>query len=117
MTTAIIKDMPFPVHRPRRLRSTASIRSLVRETPLDPGDFVLPLFICEGEGVRKDISSMPGHAQLSIDKIVKECEEVASLGIGGVILFGIPVHKDEQASGAYDDQGIVQRAIREIKKV
>jgi porphobilinogen synthase len=88
----------------------------VRETPLAPSDFILPLFVCEGEGVRRDISSMPGHAQLSIDLIVRECEEVVSLGIGGVILFGIPQHKDEHASGAYDDSGIVQRAIRAIKQ-
>src|SRR5947209_2881442 len=103
--------MPFPVQRPRRLRTTESIRSLVRETRLDPGDFILPLFICEGEGVRRQISSMPGHAQQSIDNIVKECAAVYGLGIGGVILFGIPEKKDESASGAYDDGGIVQRAI------
>jgi porphobilinogen synthase len=108
--------MPFPLHRLRRLRANEALRTLVRETPLAPSDFILPLFICEGEGVRKDISSMPGHAQLSIDLILKECREVASLGIGGVILFGIPQHKDEHASGAYDDAGIVQRAIRAIKQ-
>jgi porphobilinogen synthase len=79
-------------------------------------NFILPLFVCEGEGVRKDISSMPGHAQLSVDLIVKECQEAVSLGIGGVILFGIPQHKDEHASGAYDDSGIVQKAIRAIKR-
>jgi porphobilinogen synthase len=108
--------MPFPLHRPRRLRANESLRQLVRETPLAPSDFVLPLFACEGEGIRKDISSMPGHAQLSVDKIVEECSEAASLGIGGVLLFGIPAHKDEHASGAYDDAGIVQRAIRAIKE-
>lgn len=108
--------MPFPLHRPRRLRSTESIRKLVRETHLAPSYFVLPLFACEGEGVRKDISSMPGHAQLSVDKIVEECREAVSLGLGGVLLFGIPAHKDEHASGAYDDDGIVQRAIRAIKQ-
>jgi porphobilinogen synthase len=108
--------MPFPLHRLRRLRAKESLRKLVRETSLAPSNFILPLFVCEGEGVRKDISSMPGHAQLSIDLIVKECGEVASLGIGGVILFGIPQHKDEHASGAYDDSGIVQRAIRAIKQ-
>ena len=111
-----MEDMPFPLHRLRRLRAKESLRKLVRETPLAPSNFILPLFVCEGEGVRKDISSMPGHAQLSIDLIVKECGEVASLGIGGVILFGIPQHKDEHASGAYDDSGIVQRAIRAIKQ-
>jgi len=88
----------------------------VRETRLSPSNFILPLFVCEGEGVRKDISSMPGHAQLSVDLIVKECQEAVSLGIGGVILFGIPQHKDEHASGAYDDSGIVQKAIRAIKR-
>jgi porphobilinogen synthase len=111
-----MEDMPFPLHRLRRLRAKESLRKLVRETPLAPSNFILPLFVCEGEGVRKDISSMPGHAQLSIDLIVKECGEVASLGIGGVILFGIPQHKDEHASGAYDDSGIVQRAIRAVKQ-
>jgi porphobilinogen synthase len=92
------------------------MRRLVRETPLAPSNFILPLFVVEGEGIRKEISSMPGHAQLSIDNVVKECEEVEALGIGGVILFGIPSHKDEHASGAFDDAGIVQNAIRAIKK-
>jgi porphobilinogen synthase len=108
--------MPFPLHRLRRLRANESLRRLVRETRLSPSNFILPLFVCEGEGVRKDISSMPGHAQLSVDLIVKECREAVSLGIGGVILFGIPQHKDEHASGAYDDSGVVQRAIRAIKQ-
>ena len=108
--------MSFPVHRPRRLRRTESIRALVRETQLEPSNFILPLFICEGDNLRKDIGSMPGHAQLSIDRIVAECREVASLGVSGVILFGIPAEKDEQASGAYADDGIVQRAIRAIKQ-
>ncbi len=82
--------MPFPIHRMRRNRATESLRNLVRETQLDPGDFILPLFACPGQGVRRPINSMPGHAQLSIDEIVKECSEAQSLGIGGVILFGIP---------------------------
>jgi porphobilinogen synthase len=107
--------MPFPTHRPRRLRSTESIRRVVRETRLEPPNFILPLFICPGEGVRKPIGSMPPHCQLSIDNAVEECREVRDLGIGGVILFGLPESKDEEASGAYDDQGIVQRAIRAIK--
>jgi porphobilinogen synthase len=107
--------MAFPVHRPRRLRSTESIRSLVRETALAPDDFILPLFVCPGEGVKREIGSMPGNYQMSIDGIVRECAEVASLGVSGVILFGIPESKDETASGAYDDQGIVQRAVRAIK--
>lgn len=107
--------MSFPVHRPRRLRVSESMRRLVRETHLQPENFVLPLFACPGEGVRREISSMPGHAQLSIDLIVKECEEAKSLGIGGVILFGIPSSKDEVGSEGYDPNGIVQRTVRAIK--
>jgi porphobilinogen synthase len=99
----------------RRLRATAPLRDLVRETRLDPAQFILPLFACPGEGVRREISSMPGHAQLSIDLIVKECEEARALGIGGVLLFGIPASKDEMASGAYEENGIVQTAVRAIK--
>ncbi|MDZ4802817.1 MAG: porphobilinogen synthase [Bryobacteraceae bacterium] len=108
--------MAFPVHRPRRLRVSESVRSLVRETHLQPSNFILPLFVCEGEGIRKEITSMPGNAQMSVDRIVEECREIHSLGIGGIILFGIPKHKDEEASGAYADDGIVQRAIRAIKR-
>src|SRR5689334_25415866 len=107
--------MPFPIHRPRRLRSSESMRALVRETRLHPSQFILPLFVCPGEGVRREISAMPGNFQMSIDQFVKECEEVYSLGIGGVILFGLPETKDEMASGAYDDNGIVQRAVRAAK--
>ena len=107
--------MAFPVHRPRRLRVSESMRRLVRETHLQPENFVLPLFICPGEGVRREISSMPGHAQLSIDLAVKECEEAARLGLGGVILFGLPSSKDEIGSEGYDPNGIVQRAVRAIK--
>ncbi len=108
--------MPFPTHRPRRLRSSEPIRRLVRETTLSPANFILPLFAVEGEGIRKEISSMPGNYQLSIDELVKECVECASLGIGGVILFGIPNQKDEEASQAYAEDGIVQRAVRAIKQ-
>ena len=104
--------MPFPVHRPRRLRNSEPVRRLVRETKLDPSQFILPLFVCPGEGVRKEISSMPGNAQLSVDRLVREAEECRSLGLGGVILFGIPEAKDELASGAYDMDGITQRAVR-----
>lgn len=107
--------MPFPIQRPRRLRSSEPMRRLVRETALDPADFILPLFVVEGEGVRKEISSMPGNYQLSIDELLKECQECRSLGIGGVILFGIPDHKDEEASQGYAPQGIVQRAVKAIK--
>src|SRR4051794_12435715 len=107
--------MPFPIQRPRRLRSSEGMRRLVRETELAPNDFVLPLFICPGEGIRRPISSMPPQCQLSIDSAVEECRTVASLGIGGVMLFGLPEAKDEMASGAYDENGIVQRAVRAIK--
>ena len=92
------------------------MRRIVRETSLEPADFILPLFICPGEGVRKPIGSMPPHCQMSVDIAVEECREVKALGIGGIILFGLPESKDEEASGAYDDQGIVQRAIRAIKR-
>lgn len=108
--------MAFPVQRPRRLRSSESIRRLVRETQLAPSQFILPLFVCGGEGVRKEISSMPGNAQLSIDRLVAECEECWRLGLGGVILFGIPEEKDELASGAYASDGITQRALRAVKQ-
>ena len=91
------------------------MRRVVRETQLEPADFILPLFTVPGEGVRKPISSMPGNFQLSIDELVKECDSAHKLGIGGVILFGIPSHKDEMASENYDDNGIVQRAIRAVK--
>jgi porphobilinogen synthase len=108
--------MPFPTHRLRRLRSNEALRGLVRETRLHPGQFILPLFVCPGEGVRREIGAMPCNYQLSVDELVKECAEVRSLGIGGVILFGLPESKDEMASGAYDDNGIVQRAIRAIRR-
>jgi porphobilinogen synthase len=100
----------------RRLRATESMRRLVRETRLDPAQFVLPLFAVEGAGIRREIVSMPGNYQLSVDELVKECEKTHGLGVGGVILFGIPTHKDECASGAYDDNGIVQQSIRAIKR-
>ena len=91
------------------------MRRLVRETRLSPAQFILPLFVCPGEGVRREIASMPGNYQLSIDNLVRECAEVNSLGIGGVILFGLPESKDEMASGAYADDGIVQSAIRAVR--
>jgi porphobilinogen synthase len=98
------------------LRRTEAIRSLVRETHLEASNFIYPLFLVPGEGRRKEISSMPGNYQLSIDEAIKECEEAKSLGLGGVLLFGIPEHKDEIASGAYDPHGIVQEGVRAIKK-
>ena len=108
--------MDFPATRLRRLRATPALRSLMRETHLAPSMLVYPLFLCEGEGVRREVSSMPGVFNLSIDEAVKEVEACAALGIGGILLFGIPDKKDEQASGAYADHGIVQRGIRAIKK-
>jgi porphobilinogen synthase len=100
----------------RRLRRTEAMRSLVRETHLHPGALIYPLFICPGEGVRKEISSMPGVFNLSIDEAMKEAEACASLGIGGLLLFGLPAEKDEQASGAWAADGIVQTALRTFKK-
>jgi porphobilinogen synthase len=108
--------MPFPTHRLRRLRISEPMRNLVRETRLNPAQFVLPLFVCPGDGIKREISSMPNNFQMSIDEIVRECEAVESLGIGGVILFGLPETKDEMATGAYDENGIVQRAVRAIKR-
>src|SRR5260370_9936278 len=108
--------MPFPIQRPRRLRANESIRSLVRENRLDPSRFILPLFVWRGEGGRRESGSMLGNYQMSVDARVRECGEVQSLGVGGVILFGLPETKDETASGAYDDDGIVQRAIRALKR-
>ncbi len=108
--------MPFPIHRMRRLRSSEPMRRLVRETHLEPAQFILPLFVCPGEGVKHEISSMPCNYQMSVDEIVKEAGEVKRLGIGGIILFGLPETKDEEATGAYADDGIVQRAIRAIKR-
>jgi porphobilinogen synthase len=107
--------MNFPATRLRRLRRTEAIRSLVRETHLHPGALIYPLFICPGEGIRKEIGSMPGCFNLSIDEAMKEAEVCAALGIGGLLLFGLPAEKDEQASGAWADDGIVQTALREFK--
>lgn len=108
--------MAFPITRMRRTRRTEALRSLVRETRLSPAGFIYPLFVCPGEGVRREVRSMPGVFNLSVDEAVKECAEVASLGIGGVILFGLPETKDEAATGAWAEDGIVQRAARAIKQ-
>ncbi|MBZ5521289.1 MAG: porphobilinogen synthase [Acidobacteriia bacterium] len=108
--------MTFPVTRLRRMRQSEALRSLVRETRLTPTNFIYPLFVCPGEGVRKEISSMPGVFNLSVDEAVKEAKEAKSLGLGGIILFGLPEKKDEAATGAWADDGIVQRATRAIKK-
>jgi porphobilinogen synthase len=105
----------FPYQRPRRLRKNTTIRSMVRETSLSPDDFIYPLFITYGKNVRKEIKSMPGCYQESVDMVVRHAKEVHSLGIPAVILFGIPEHKDEIGSGAFDPHGVVQKAIRAIK--
>ena len=108
--------MEFPIVRSRRLRSSETIRKMVRETRLSPDEFIYPLFAVEGSGVKNEISSMPGVYQMSVDNIVKECCEVEKLGIPSVILFGIPAHKDGEGSGAYASDGIVQKAVRAIKE-
>ncbi|NOZ26391.1 MAG: porphobilinogen synthase [Nitrospirae bacterium] len=105
----------FPVHRPRRLRSSETIRRMVRETILLPDDFIYPLFVTFGKGVKKPIPSMPGCHQESVDEAVKTARETYSLGIPGVILFGIPEHKDETGSSAWAPDGVVQAAIKAIK--
>src|SRR6185503_1048125 len=104
------------INRPRRLRRTEAIRALVRETSLTPDDFVYPLFVCEGEGVRKEIGSMPGVFNLSIDHLVREVEGARKSGVRSVILFGIPDEKDDVGTQAYAEDGIVQRAIRALKR-
>jgi porphobilinogen synthase len=108
--------MPFPQTRLRRLRQTPVLRDLVRETRLDPGDFVMPLFVEAGLDGRTPIEAMPGVDRLSISAAVEEAGEIASLGIPAVLLFGIPDHKDDEGTGAYDDEGIVQLATRAIKQ-
>jgi len=106
----------FTFKRLRRTRMTASLRSMVCETELSKNDFIYPLFVVRGKNIKKEISSMPGVYQMSIDILVKECAEVKSLGMPAVILFGIPEHKDEVGSGAYHPNGIIQQAVRAIKK-
>ncbi len=108
--------MSFPVHRPRRLRRTAALRGLVRETRLTSSGLVYPMFAVPGTGVRKEITSMPGIFQQSVDRVVEECREVADLGIPAVLLFGLPEHKDETATEASSPHGAVQRAIQAIRK-
>jgi porphobilinogen synthase len=107
--------MAFPANRPRRLRRTETLRTLVRETRLTPESFVYPLFICPGTGIRKEVRSMPGVFNLSVDEAVKEVRETRALGVSSIILFGLPEKKDEVASGAWAEDGIVQRAARAIK--
>ena len=108
--------MGFPVHRPRRLRKNENIRRLVRETTLTVDDFIYPLFIEEGENIKLEIPSMPGIFRYSLDRIDEELEEVVNLGIPAVLLFGIPKHKDAVGSETWNDEGIIQKAIRQKKK-
>ena len=108
--------MGFPTQRPRRLRLNSNIRDLVRETQLSRHDFIYPLFVCEGDGVRQEIVSMPNVFRLSVDQLVREVELAAELGIRAIILFGIPTEKDEAGSSGYHEDGIVQRALRELKQ-
>src|SRR4051812_27167659 len=105
--------MAFPVHRPRRLRRSETLRGLVRETTLAPSNFIYPLFVVEGRGVRKAVSSMPGIFNLSIENAVEEARAAYKLGVRCVIVFGIPDKKDARGSGAYAKEGVVQKAIRE----
>jgi porphobilinogen synthase len=107
--------MKFPTYRPRRLRRNEKLRQLIRETSLEPRNFIYPLFVGPGKDNAQPVSSMPGVAQLTVDRAVRECQDVSALGIPAVILFGIPERKDAVASEAYADDGVVQQAIRAIK--
>ena len=108
--------MLFPDYRPRRLRQNEAFRKMIRETQLSVNDLIYPMFVVSGKGIRRPISSMPGIFQLSIDQLIKEAQEVQALKIPAVILFGIPDKKDEKASGAYDSNGIIQRAMKTLKE-
>lgn len=105
----------YPKTRLRRLRMTPNLRAMVRETSLEPADFIAPLFVVHGEGIREEIKTMPGQYRLSIDELVSECQELYRLGVLSVMLFGIPAHKDATGSEAYSDEGIVQQGIRALK--
>jgi porphobilinogen synthase len=107
--------MPFPLYRPRRLRESPLLRSMVRETALRVDDFVYPLFAVHGRGVREPIGSMPGQCRLSIDELLKECKDAASMGIPAVLLFGLPRDKDPRGTEAYAEDGIIQQAVRAVK--
>lgn len=111
-----MSEAGFPAVRPRRLRRTAQLRSLVRETDLGPGNLVLPLFVTEGDGVRRPVSSMPGVDQTSVDELLRDAEQALGLGIPAVLLFGIPAEKDEVGSTGYSGDGVVQRAVRALKR-
>lgn len=105
------------IHRPRRLRQSEMIRSMVRETKVTVDDLIYPLFVVEGHNIKKEISSLEGNYHLSVDQLEEEIKEIVTLGIRGVLLFGLPTSKDEVGSSAYDDNGIVQKAIRKIKSI
>jgi porphobilinogen synthase len=108
--------MAFPIHRPRRLRRTEALRRMVRETDLRPSDFIYPLFVVEGRGVRTPVPSMPGIDNLSVDLAVEEAKRARAVGVPAVILFGIPGHKDPRGTGAWAEDGIVQKALRAMKE-
>ena len=108
--------MAFPIHRLRRLRRTESLRRLVRETQLAPAQLVLPLFVRDGNGVRRPVGAMPGIDQTSVDEMLRDADRAATHGVGGVLLFGIPDHKDATGTRAWDDEGPVQRAVRALKR-
>jgi porphobilinogen synthase len=106
----------FPEYRPRRLRRTPALRAMVRETLLAPSQLVLPLFVRPGTGIRQPVGSMPGVNQTSVDELMKDARAAAELGVGGVLLFGIPEHKDAEGTSAWDDDGPVQQAVRALKR-
>ncbi len=115
MNTSTMRAGTFPISRLRRMRMTEPLRSMVRETQLSTNDFIYPLFVVSGNNIKKEISSMPGVYQMSVDQILRECVEVKKMGIPAVIFFGIPEEKDEVGSGAYDELGVVQQAVRKVK--
>jgi porphobilinogen synthase len=106
----------FPAYRPRRLRRTAGLRALVRETGVTAADLILPLFVTTGEGVRRPVGSMPGVEQTSVDELVRDASDAHALGIPAVLLFGIPATKDELGTQGYAEDGVVQRAVRALKQ-
>jgi porphobilinogen synthase len=108
--------MSFPTHRPRRLRRTEALRNLVQETRLTTAGFIYPMFVCPGTNVRQEVTSMPGVAQQSVDKILEECREIESLGIPGIILFGLPESKDATGGNSASPHGVVQRAVEAVRK-
>src|SRR3970282_6635 len=108
--------MPFPLYRPRRLRESPLVRKMVRETILRTQDLVYPLFAAPGRGVREPTGPMPGQFHLSIDELLKECKDAASMGIPAVLLFGLPAEKDPRGSEAYAEDGIIQQAVRAVKE-